>query len=123
MSAPVVYRYPWEDGFPDVVVHTDLQTRNAHPDYAAAKAGDDEAAVRLVEDLTSKSAVQQLRERMAGSDVLFASVAAIEVEGYNAIPKVFAEHLSRLLDAKVDDGEIRQINKVAQRGQRAGIRW
>jgi len=33
-------RDPWEADFPDVFVHAALESRDLHPDYPAAKAGD-----------------------------------------------------------------------------------
>jgi hypothetical protein len=45
----VIPRNPWPPGFPDVVVHSEMRLRNAHPAYPAAKGGDAQAAKRLAE--------------------------------------------------------------------------
>ena len=57
---------PWPAGFPDVVVHTTVAVRDAHPAYGAAKSGDAEAALRLASDLLNREAIERLRPMVAG---------------------------------------------------------
>ncbi len=58
MAAPILPpRQPWPDWFPEVVIHTDVRTRDSHPSYRAAKAGDADSALALAIDLISDSAV------------------------------------------------------------------
>jgi hypothetical protein len=45
-----VHRAPWAE-FPDVILDTNGATLKAHPGYAAAKAGDAEAALQVAESL------------------------------------------------------------------------
>jgi hypothetical protein len=56
----VIPRAPWPDGFPDVVIHADLQRRNRHPNLSIAKAGNAGAALALVRDLLSDAAIDDL---------------------------------------------------------------
>ncbi len=63
-------RTRWRADFPEVVIHTTLAIRDHHPGYAAAKAGDPDAALGLSKELLSLSSIEQLRHL-----VLFRSVA------------------------------------------------
>lgn len=57
MLAP---RRPWPADFPDVVIHTTVALRDAHPSYAPAKAGDPDAALTLAIDLLDAGAIDGL---------------------------------------------------------------
>jgi len=43
----VIFRSPW-NAFPDVAVQTTVAKLKAHPDYDAAKHGDQDAALRVI---------------------------------------------------------------------------
>ena len=106
-------RVPWTPHFPDVVIHTTVGLRDAHPGYARAKSGDPDAAFELAFDLLNDAAVDYLADVLAGKDVLLLPVVAEETLGFNAIPDAMAQILA--LDLKtpvVENGEILQINKV-----------
>jgi hypothetical protein len=106
-------RVPWPPQFPDVVIHTDVRTRDAHPSYAAAKSGDPDAALELAIDLISDSAVAELRAIIADRTAVLLPVVAEEDVGFNAIPDVMAQVLGRDLGfSVVENGEIIQTNKV-----------
>lgn len=105
-------RTPWTDDFPDVVIHTDVRARDAHPCYAAAKAGDVDAAYSLVIDLVSDRALTELRSMVAGTSLFLLPVIADETSGFNAIPDALAQYLGRDLHRSVVAGEIVQTNKV-----------
>lgn len=105
-------RVPWPPYFPDVIVHTDVRTRDAHHGYAAAKAGDADAAFELAFDLLNDAAIDHLREAIAGRDALLLPVIAEETLGFNAIPDAMAQILARELDLPAVAGEIVQTNKV-----------
>lgn len=82
----------------------DVQTRlKVHPDYAAAKAGDTGAAIRLVEDLVPQSMLDEIRSRFAGAT--FAPAIAEEASGANKIPLalagMLAEHAGGNLDTQI----------------------
>lgn len=85
-------RAPWHDE-PDVDIHqTDEHVVRQHRDYDDAKAGDGEAAVRLVDDTINPVVVKSLRQRTELEPVLL-PVVAEESEGANAIPLALAQRL------------------------------
>lgn len=106
-------RTPWPPNFPDVVVHTTVAERDAHPRYAQAKAGDADAAFELAFDLLNDAAVDHLREVLTKTNALLLPVVADETLGFNAIPDAMAQILARDLSLSVvENGEIVQTNKV-----------
>lgn len=105
-------RVPWPPNFPDVVIHSDVATRDAHPGYTAAKAGDAEAAVTLVADLISGEAIERLHTVATAPRLLLLPVVADEEHGFNAIPDALAQHLANELEKPAALGEIVQTNKV-----------
>lgn len=105
-------RVPWGNHFPDVVVHTMLKTRDAHPGYEAAKSGDAEAALELAEDLLDPFGIHQIGNLIDNRPVVLLPVIADETLGFNAIPDAMAQILARKLDLEVLAGEVVQINKV-----------
>jgi hypothetical protein len=111
MTSPLTTRTPWRDGFPDVVLHTDVRTRDAHPCYAAAKSGDAEAALNLASDLMCEAAVGEVGQ-VASSNVILLPVVADETTGFNAIPDAMANILAKRLGLPVESGGIVQTNKV-----------
>ena len=106
-------RNPWASDFPEVFVHAALEDRDRHLDYPAAKSGDLAAAQRLVEDLLREQTLHELSDFVASRQVLLAGISALETPGYNAIPAAMANQISCRLSWEVEDGEIRQSNKVA----------
>ena len=112
MLAPIPIRLPWPNDFPDVIVHTDLRSRDTHPGYAVAKAGDADAAITLASDLLDMAAIELLRQTIGVLPALLLPVIADETTGFNAIPDAMAQVISRRLDLAVVAGEIVQINKV-----------
>lgn len=105
-------RVPWPPLFPDVVIHTDVATRDGHHGYVAAKSGDADAAFELAFDLLNDAAIDYLRELLAGQTVLLLPVVAEETLGFNAIPDAMTQILARELDLPAIAGEIVQTNKV-----------
>ncbi len=105
-------RTTWSSTFPDVVIHAQLNERDDHADYIAAKSGDYEAARVLVASLLSPEALEQLKAIVGQRPVLLAGVSAIETLGFNAIPDAMANEISLRLGWPIDAGELRQINKV-----------
>jgi hypothetical protein len=109
----IIPRSPWTPEFPDIIIHSDLRTRNSHPSYAAAKAGDPQAAKNIVEDLLSQSAIAQLKILIAGRSPILLAVTAEEVSGFNAIPDGMAQSLAASLGLTAAAGAVVQVNKVA----------
>ena len=107
-------RTPWGD-FPDVLMHANETAVKQHPAYKAAKAGDDDAATALVLATFSPGTAQEL-DRIAGdSKPTLVSAHALERDGVNAIPEVFADRLGQFLGWPVDRGVI-QVNVVSHTG-------
>jgi hypothetical protein len=112
MTNPLPVRLPWPPDFPDVVIHTDVRTRDSHPGYTAAKAGDAEAALVLASDLLSHEGIARLRDFIGNRPTLLLPVVADELTGFNAIPDAMAQVLGNELGTPVVAGEIVQTNKV-----------
>lgn len=112
MTASSPIRLPWPPDFPDVVIHTDVRTRDRHPGYTAAKAGDAEAALMLASDLLSAGGIASLRDIIGNQPTLLLPVVADELTGFNAIPDAMAQVLGNELGLPVVAGEIVQTNKV-----------
>ncbi|MEY2925623.1 MAG: hypothetical protein RL367_100 [Pseudomonadota bacterium] len=112
MTDPLPIRLPWPPDFPDVVIHTDVRTRDAHPGYKAAKAGDAEAALTLASDLLAPEGFTRLELIIGNQPALLLPVIADEVMGFNAIPDAMAQILGGVLGLAVIAGEIVQTNKV-----------
>ena len=111
-----VQRVPWPPNFPDVVVHLDLRARNNHPAYAAAKSGDANAAYALVSDVLAANNFSQIVALIGERKPLIAPVAAVEADGFNAIPDAMAQAIARALALTMADYDIRQSNFVGHTG-------
>ncbi len=112
MTNPLPIRLPWPPDFPDVVIHTDVRTRDSHPGYKAAKAGDADAALTLASDLLLPDGIARLRHIVGNQPALLLPVVADELMGFNAIPDAMAQMLGNELGLAVIAGEIVQTNKV-----------
>lgn len=109
-------RTTWQKDFPDVVLHARLGDATSHRDYEAAKAGDKDAAYRLVSDVLTKDAVDKIRNIIGNREVLLAAVHAEEASGRNKIPQAMADVLGRVLHQDVDDSIV-QTKRVGRTGQ------
>ena len=123
MPIPPAIRTPWPADFPNVIIHTDVHTRDAHPRYAAAKAGDVDSAFALAVDLVSDDAISPILEASRGRLFLFLPVTAEETAGFNAIPDAMAQVLGWLMHSRVVSGEIVQTNKVGHTRARSFQRF
>ena len=104
--------------FPDAVLLADETQTKRHPDYAAAKSGNERAARRLVVSLLDESGVANVRRLFETSDLgepALVCAHALEGEGVNAIPAVLAEVLSVRVGVPYL-AEIVQSNVVAHTG-------
>ena len=107
-------RTPWGN-FPDVLIHADESAVKQHPAYKAAKSGGDDAATALVLDTFNVGSAHALRS-IAGNDMpTLVSAHALEREGVNAIPEIFAERLSQVLGWPAETGVV-QTNVVSHTG-------
>ncbi|HGB3178558.1 TPA: LPD38 domain-containing protein [Salmonella enterica subsp. enterica serovar Chester] len=109
-------RTTWQKDFPDVVLHARLGDATSHRDYEAAKAGDKDAAYRLVSDVLTKEAVDKIRDIIGNREVLLAAVHAEEASGRNKIPQAMADVLGKVLHQEVATGIV-QTKRVGRTGQ------
>ncbi|WP_155496348.1 PLxRFG domain-containing protein, partial [Comamonas testosteroni] len=100
---------------PDAIIGSTLGSASSHPDYAAAKGGDIEAAVRLAKDLVTPELVAKVMAVIGDSKPLVVPVAAEEAAGRNKIPRASAEVLAQRLglDTAFD---IVQANRARRTG-------
>jgi hypothetical protein len=120
------YGIPAEAAF--VASHRSDGDIKDHPDYAAAKAGGNAAAVRLVE---AKAAPESIEAAMAfGPDVIYAPVVAQEASGHNAIPATMAAFYATHGEARVDTRIVQAVRALPYRCRRHGthrrasrLRW
>lgn len=102
-------RRGWDASFPDVAVAHPLAFLNNHPDYAAAKAGDTAAALRVARDAITPEFVEQVRQAIpAGSSPKIVPVVAREGAGNNRIPVIAAEVLAQRLGLQTDLNPVQQ---------------
>ena len=79
---------PWSDDFPEVVNHTSsLKARN-HPDFEAAKHGDFDAAIRLVDALVSDEKMDDVVQRFPSARIAY--IHCKEGLSTNMIPAAYA---------------------------------
>lgn len=115
-AAMAFSRDGWKNGFPDVVTAHKPGVLRDHPDYAAAKAGDATAALRVARDVVTPDFVKSVRDAIPeGSEPIIVPVAAREAAGENEIPHMAAKVLGHELGLKVSDG-IMQADKVSRSG-------
>jgi hypothetical protein len=107
-------RTPW-GVFPDVLIHASESAVKQHPAYSAAKVGDDDAAIALVLDTFNMERALEMRRFEGDAKPTLVSAHALEREGVNAIPEVFAERLGQVLDWPMDNGVV-QVNVVSHTG-------
>lgn len=92
---------------------TDDTALKAHPDYRAAKAGDADAAGRLVRDLAEPLA--GYAQEAFGPGSVYVAPHALEATGDNAIPQALAEALANAAGGEADL-EIVQTTRVFHTG-------
>ena len=112
-------RKAWRRDFPLAVLLADETRTKRHSRYAAAKAGDDSAAAKLVDSLVEESGLAAIRTLLVAASQSDAPVLicahAYEREGVNAIPAALSELLSQRLDLKFSTTVV-QSNVVAHTG-------
>lgn len=108
-------RTPWGE-FPDVLIHSSESAVKQHPDYHAAKSGDAAAAERLVNETINQSQIDALCNLIKGKDEpILVSAHALEADGINAIPDIFAGKLANSLRWEHGSGVV-QENVVSHTG-------
>lgn len=98
-------RAPFAADFPDVVIqHPDSSPARlrAHRDYKAAKAGNADAAFRLVDDSLNDEKIDEIRRIIGERKPVVVAVHSIEAAGRNKLPQAYAEALSDRLALPLD---------------------
>lgn len=98
------------------------KARNQHPAYAAGKSGDVTAAYAFVADVVKEESFRRVAALIGRRKPLLAPVAAIEREGFNAIPDAMAQMLARNLGLPMADYDLRQSNYVGHTGANGWFR-
>nr|WP_299241355.1 LPD38 domain-containing protein [uncultured Halomonas sp.] len=107
-------RRGWDEQFPNAALAHPLRWLNDHPDYKAAKAGDDAAALRIARDAVTDEYVEQVRALIPeGAQPRIAPVLAREDAGDNRIPQAAAQVLASRLGLEVSDEAV-QVQKVSR---------
>jgi hypothetical protein len=89
-------RFPWNH-FPPVYIHAPISVVKSHPAYAAAKAGDNLAAMKLVADVMSPQILIRLRQRFSACYPMLVDVRSRPTTSKNIVPNALASGLSALL--------------------------
>jgi hypothetical protein len=103
----VIFRSPW-NGFPDIAVQTTVAKLKSHPDYAAAKSGDQDAALRVIAQIFKPG-------KVTDSCDLIVPVLQLDAGRQNMLAVAYALRLGRELGAEVFLG-ICQSNQVSHTG-------
>ena len=82
----------WSNSFPAVINHTSASIARQHPDFHAAKHGDYDAALRLVDDLVKDDRIADIVERYPNAHVIYNH--RMLGDGINMIPAAYAAKFS-----------------------------
>ena len=82
----------WGDSFPAVINHTSASIARQHPDFQAAKHGDYDAAMRLIDDLVKDDRIADIVERYPNAHVIYNH--RMQGDGINMIPAAYAAKFS-----------------------------
>ncbi len=109
------FRFPWDGHFPDALIHAKESAVKKHVAYPAAKAGDVNAAFKLVSTTLNDATVESLVDMAEFEAPILVSVHAEEAVGVNAIPEVMADFLAIILGWEVEQFVV-QANVVNHTG-------
>ncbi|GEQ77941.1 hypothetical protein CTTA_4946 [Comamonas testosteroni] len=115
MARDIAFSRTSATSMPDAIIGSTLGSASSHPDYAAAKAGDIEAAFRLAQDIVTSELVAKVRAAIGGSKPVVVPVAAEEATGRNRIPVAAAGVLAQRLGLSTS-GAIVQANRAHRTG-------
>ena len=82
----------WGGQFPPVVNHTTSAVARHHPDFKAAKNGDFQAALRLVDELVKDEKVAMIARQFPKAHIIYNH--KIQGDGINMIPAAYAARFS-----------------------------
>lgn len=84
----------WSLDFPAVINHTSTAAAKKHPDFEAAKKGDFDAAIRLVNDLVKNDKVLQIAKSYPNAHIIYNH--RMKGTGINMIPAAYAARFSAI---------------------------
>ena len=82
----------WSGQFPPVVNHTSSAVARHHPDFKAAKQGDFQAALRLVDELVKDEKIAMIAKQYPNAHIIYNH--RIQGQGINMIPAAYAARFS-----------------------------
>ena len=82
----------WNGQFPPIVNHTSAAVARHHPDFKAAKHGDFQAALRLVDELVKDEKVAMIARQFPKAHIIYNH--KIQGDGINMIPAAYAARFS-----------------------------
>jgi hypothetical protein len=105
--------------FPDVIPHSNIVTMKRHPQYAAAKAGDADAAHDVIRSVVNRAKADALAKKHPKAIIV--AVHAEEMSGRNKLPLALAHYFEDEHGLEADS-EIVQDNKAKHTGATAAER-
>jgi len=103
---------------PDAVIAHDLGAATSHPEYAAAKAGDRVAALRLARQMVTPQMRAAVKALIGDSKPVLVPVLALEEAGHNMIPAAVAVRLAETLGLEAT-ADVHQSVKAHRSGKSA----
>jgi GGDEF domain-containing protein/adenine/guanine phosphoribosyltransferase-like PRPP-binding protein len=86
---------------PDAVIGGVLGDLSTHSDYAAAKAGDIDASIRIADEVITPELIHQIKQQIGKARPIVQPVFAIESSGQNKIPIAAAASIAKALGLPV----------------------
>jgi len=111
-------RSPWAAEFPDAVFAADIGKAKEHPSYDAAKFGDMDAALEVVQSIVTDETINRLAEALNGKRPIIVPVIAEEATGSNMLPSAYAEVLANSLRLETNTDIIQSV-RAQHTGSRA----
>lgn len=84
----------WGSQFPPIVNHTSSAVARHHPDFKAAKHGDFQAALRLVDELVKDEKIAMIARQYPNAHIIYNH--KIQGDGINMIPAAYAARFSAI---------------------------
>ncbi len=84
----------WNGQFPPIVNHTSSAVARHHPDFKAAKHGDFQAALRLVDELVKDEKIALIASRFPKAHIIYNH--RMQGDGINMIPAAYAARFSAI---------------------------
>lgn len=84
----------WGSQFPPIVNHTSSAVALHHPDFKAAKHGDFQAALRLVDELVKDEKIAMIARQYPNAHIIYNH--KIQGDGINMIPAAYAARFSAI---------------------------